>query len=419
MERSERTNRFLSVSLDVYNIRKDFPILSREIHGKPLVYFDNGATTQKPLCVLETIRSYYTGYNSSIHRGVHFLSEQSTAKYEQARETVREFINARSASEIIFTSGATGSINAVAFSFGEKYVSAGDEIIISEMEHHSNLVPWQMMCERKGARLRVIPFNEQGVLDIEWYRKAFTGKTRIVAVTHVSNSLGTINPVDEMVQIAHQHEVPVLVDGAQAIQHSVTDVQKLDCDFYVFSGHKVYGPNGVGVLYGKEKWLYDLPPYQGGGDMVDCVTFEKTTYNELPFKFEAGTTNYVGAAGLETALQYISGIGLDRIAAYEKELLDYTSAKLLSIEGLNIYGQAPEKISIISFLLANIHQYDAGMVLDKLGIAVRTGSHCTQPVMDHFRISGTLRASMVFYNTREEVDRLYDGLLKVRQMFRS
>jgi cysteine desulfurase/selenocysteine lyase len=407
------------VSLDVYNIRKDFPILSREIHGKPLVYFDNGATTQKPLCVLETIRNYYSTHNSSIHRGVHFLSEQSTAKYEQAREIVRQFINARSVNEIIFTSGATGSINTVAFSFGEKYVSTGDEIIISEMEHHSNLVPWQMMCGRKGARLKVIPFNELGVLDMEWYRKAFTGKTRIVAITHVSNSLGTINPVDEMIQIAHQHDVPVLVDGAQAIQHGSTDVQKLDCDFYVFSGHKVFGPNGIGVLYGKERWLYDLPPYQGGGDMVDCVTFEKTTYNELPFKFEAGTTNYVGAAGLETALQYISGIGLDRITAYEKELLDYATGKLLSIEGLNIYGQAPKKISIISFLLANIHQYDAGMVLDKLGIAVRTGSHCTQPVMDHFGISGTLRASMVFYNTREEVDRFYDGLLKVRRMFKS
>lgn len=407
------------MNFDVYKIRKDFPILEREIHGKPLVYFDNGATTQKPMCVLETIQNYYSTYNSSIHRGVHFLSEQSTEKYEHARETVRRFINALSTNEIVFTSGATGSINTVAFSFGERFVGREDEVIISEMEHHSNLVPWQMLCERKGARLKVIPFDEQGVLDMEWYMKAFTEKTRIVAVTHVSNSLGTVNPVAEMIQIAHQHKVPVLVDGAQAIQHGSIDVQQLDCDFYVFSGHKVYGPNGIGVLYGKEHLLYELPPYQGGGDMVDCVTFEKTTYNELPFKFEAGTTNYVGAVGLEAALDYISGIGLYRIAAWEKELLDYATGKLLSVDGLRIYGHAPEKISIISFLLPNIHQYDAGMVLDKLGIAVRTGSHCTQPVMDHYRISGTLRASMVFYNTREEIDRLYEGLLRVRQMFGS
>ena len=405
------------MNFDVNKIRKDFPILGREIHGKPLVYFDNGATTQKPLCVLETIRDYYTLYNSSIHRGVHFLSEQSTEKYEHARDTVRKFINARSTNEIVFTSGATGSINAVAFSFGERYVSRDDEVIISEMEHHSNLVPWQMMCERKGAHLKVIPFNEQGILDLDWYRKAFTGKTRIVAVTHVSNSLGTVNPVAEMIQIAHQHGVPVLIDGAQAIQHGHVDVQQLDCDFYAFSGHKVYGPNGIGVLYGKEQWLYEMPPYQGGGDMVDCVTFEKTTYNELPLKFEAGTTDYTGAAGLETALEYISGTGLDRIAAWEKELLEYATSKLQSVDGLKIYGQAPEKISVISFLLSDIHQYDAGMVLDKLGIAVRTGSHCTQPVMDHYRISGTMRASMVFYNTKEEIDRLYDGLLRVRQMF--
>jgi cysteine desulfurase/selenocysteine lyase len=407
------------VNLDVNKIRKDFPILERQVHGKPLVYFDNGATTQKPLCVLETIRSYYSSHNSSIHRGVHFLSEQSTEKYEHARETVRKFINARSANEIIFTSGATGSINTVAFSFGERYIGRDDEVIVSEMEHHSNLVPWQMMCERKGARLKVIPFDEQGILDMNWYSKAFSERTRIVAVTHVSNSLGTVNPVAGIIRIAHQHGVPVLLDGAQAIQHGQVDVQQLDCDFYVFSGHKVYGPNGIGVLYGKEQLLYELPPYQGGGDMVDCVTFEKTTYNILPFKFEAGTTNYVGAAGLQTALEYISGIGLERIAAWEKKLLDYATGMLQSINGLRIYGQAPEKISILSFLIDNVHQYDAGMVLDKLGIAIRTGSHCTQPVMDHFRISGTLRASLVFYNTMEEIDRLYEGLLKVKQMFGS
>lgn len=399
------------------DIRKDFPILSREVYGRPLVYFDNGATTQKPMVVLETIQKYYSELNSSIHRGVHFLSDQSTARYEQARETIRGFINASSTNEIIFTSGATGSINTVAFSFGEKFVSKGDEVIISEMEHHANIVPWQMMCERKGARLLVIPFNESGVLDMDWFRKAFSKKTRIVAVTQVSNSLGTINPVKEMISIAHRHDVPVLIDGAQAIQHCHVDVQDLDCDFYVFSGHKVYGPNGIGVLYGKENLLYEMPPYQGGGDMVDCVTFEKTTYNELPFKFEAGTTNYIGAAGLEAALMYMQGIGLDNIIAWENELLSYATEKLMSIDGLEIYGKAPEKISILSFLLDDIHQYDAGMILDKLGIAVRTGTHCTQPVMDHFNITGTLRASMVFYNTKAEIDSLYEGLLKVKEMF--
>jgi len=403
--------------IQIAQIRKDFPILMTKVYGKPIVYFDNGATTQKPRIVIDAISEFYREKNSSVHRGVHFLSEKSTEAYEQARETVRHFINAGSTNEIIFTSGATGSINAIAFSFGEKFIKAGDEILISGMEHHSNIVPWQMLCERKNASLKIFPFNRNGELDIEKYTGSFTEKTRIVAFTHVSNTLGTINPVKEMIRLAHQHNVPVLIDGAQAIQHGSIDVLEMDCDFYAFSGHKVYGPNGIGVLYGKEKWLEELPPYQGGGDMVDNVTFEKTTYNVLPYKYEAGTTNYVGAIGLKTAFDYISSIGIDKIARYEKSLLNYATEKLTSIDGLEIYGTAGNKISIISFLLDNIHHYDAGLVLDKLGIAVRTGTHCNQPVMDYYGVSGTLRASMVFYNTREEVDRLYDGLSKVKKMF--
>jgi cysteine desulfurase/selenocysteine lyase len=305
----------------------------------------------------------------------------------------------------------------VAFSFGEKFVKPGDEILISAMEHHSNIIPWQMLCERKNASLRVFPFHSNGELDLEKFTESFTEKTRLVAFTHVSNTLGTINPVKEMVHLAHQHNVPVLIDGAQAIQHGHVDVVDMDCDFYVFSGHKVYGPNGIGILYGKEKWLEEMPPYQGGGDMIENVTFEKTTYNMLPYKWEAGTTNYVGAIGLKTAFDYISSIGIKEIAAYEKTLLDYATEKLSSIDGLKIYGTAGNKISIISFLLENIHPYDAGLVLDKLGIAMRTGAHCNQPVMDYYGIKGTIRASMVFYNTREEVDRLYEGLLKVKKMF--
>lgn len=404
--------------IQIGQIRKDFPILSTKVYGKPIVYFDNGATTQKPQVVIDSISDLYREKNSSIHRGVHFLSEKSTLAYEQSRESVQNFIHARSSNEIIFTSGATGSINAVAFSFGEKFIKANDEILISGMEHHANIVPWQMLCERKKAHLRIFPFESNGELDPEKYKRLFSDKTRLVAFTHVSNTLGTVNPVKGMIHLAHQHNVPVLVDGAQAIQHGRVDVQDMDCDFYVFSGHKVYGPTGIGVLYGKEKWLEELPPYQGGGDMVDKVTFEKTTYNVLPFKFEAGTTNYVGATGLKTALDYIASIGIDKIAAYEKELLDYANGKLNSIEGLKIFGTAKNKISIISFLLNHIHQYDAGMVLDKMGIAVRTGTHCNQTVMDYYGISGTLRASMVFYNTRDEVDRLYEGLLKIKKMFR-
>jgi cysteine desulfurase/selenocysteine lyase len=405
------------MEFDVEKIRQDFPILSRKVYGHPIAYFDNGATTQKPRQVIETISKYYEQENASVHRGIHYLSEQSTDTYEKARETVRRFINAASSSEIIFTSGATGSINAVAFSFGERYIREGDEVIISEMEHHANLVPWQMMCERKGARLKIIPFNEKGELILGEYEKLLTEKTRIVAVSHVSNTLGTINPVEEIIRKAHERDVPVLVDGAQAVQHETIDVRDLDADFYVFSGHKVYGPTGIGVLYGKEKYLYEMPPYQGGGDMVDCVTFEKTTYNQLPFKFEAGTMNYIGAAGLASALDYISGIGLARIRAYEHSLLEYATMKLMSVPRLRIYGMAPEKISILSFLMDDIHPYDAGMVLDKLGIAVRTGTHCNQTVMDHFKITGTLRACLAFYNTTGEIDRLYEGLHRVIRMF--
>jgi len=405
------------MSLDIKKIRDDFPILREKVYEKPLVYLDNGATTQKPAVVIETMEQLYKKKNSSIHRGIHYLSEEMTEAYEQARDTVRNFINARSTTEIIFTHGATSAINAVAFSFGEKYVNAGDEVIISEMEHHSNIVPWQMLCERKQATLKVIPFNDNGELIIEDYKKLLSDKTRIVAVNHASNSLGTVNPVKEIIDIAHKRNVPVLIDGAQIVQHGDVDVRDLDCDFFVFSGHKIFGPTGIGVLYGKEKMLEELPPYQGGGDMVDCVTMEKTTYNELPYKFEAGTMNYTGAIGLGKAIEYVESLGIGEIAAYEHELLQYTNKKLGSIEGLRIFGNAPGKINVFSFHLDEIHPYDAGMVLDKLGIAVRTGTHCTQPVMDHFDISGTIRASMVLYNTAEEVDLLVYALDRVKKMF--
>lgn len=406
------------MSININSIRADFPILERKVYDKPLIYFDNGATTQKPYRVVDAITKLYSLENSSIHRGVHYLSEQMTERYENARITIQEFINAKYPREIIFTSGTTGSINAIAFSFGEQYVHEGDEVLITEMEHHANIVPWQMMCQRRKAKLKVLPFNDQGVLEIDSLEARITGKTKIIAVSHVSNSLGTINPVKRIIEIAHQHDVPVLVDGAQAVQHIDVDVQDLDCDFYVFSGHKIYGPNGVGVLYGKEKWIYEMPPYQGGGDMVDCVKFENTTYNELPFKFEAGTTNYIGAVGLAESIRYISGIGLNNIREHENDLLVYATKRLNEIEGLRIYGQAPEKIATFSFLLDGIHPYDAGMVIDKLGIAIRTGTHCNQPVMDHFDIEGTMRASLAMYNTREEIDVFIEGLQKVVKMFR-
>lgn len=402
---------------DVYSIRNDFPVLSQKIYNNPLIYLDNGATTQKPKIVLDTINDLYSRKNSSIHRGIHFLSEQMTEAYEEARDTVRKYINARSTTEIVFTHGATSAINAVAFSFGEKFIEEDDEIVISEMEHHSNIVPWQMLCERKHARLKVIPFDENGVLISDAYKKILSEKTKIVALNYASNSLGTVNPVKEFIQLAHEKNIPVLIDGAQIVQHGTVDVQDIDCDFFVFSGHKIFGPTGIGVLYGKEKLLEELPPYQGGGDMVDCVKMEKTTYNELPYKFEAGTMHFTGAIGLGKALDYVNSIGIDNIVRYEKKLLSYATDKLQEISGLQIYGTAPDKISVLSFLLKDIHPYDAGMVLDKLGIAVRTGTHCTQPVMDHFNISGTIRASMVFYNTLEEIDVLISGLERVKKMF--
>ncbi len=402
---------------DISEIRADFPLLGRKVYNKPLIYFDNGATTQKPLCVLDTVREVYTTYNGNIHRGVHAMSDMTSEAYENAREKVRSFINAGKREEIVFTSGTTGSINAVAFSFGERYIKPGDEVILSTLEHHANIVPWQMMCLRKGAQLKVIPVTETGEILFEEYLKLLSPKTRIVAVAQASNALGTILPIREIIGAAHSKDIPVLIDGAQGIQHGVVDVRSLDCDFYVFSGHKIYGPTGIGVLYGKEKWLSELPPYQGGGDMVEKVTFEKTTYNELPFKFEAGTVNYAGAIGLGRALDYVSDLGRDDIAGREKRLLDYATNRLSAIKGLRIYGNSPEKISTISFLLKDIHQYDTGMILDKMGIAVRTGTHCAQPVMERYGIDGTVRISMCFYNTIEEIDTLGTGIEKVISMF--
>ncbi len=402
---------------DISEIRNDFPILGRTVYGKPLIYFDNGATTQKPVCVVDAVREVYTSYNGNIHRGVHAMSDLTSEAFENAREKVRRFINAAEKEEIIFTSGTTGSINAVAFSFGERFIRPGDEVVISALEHHANIVPWQMMCSRKKAVLKVIPVNDSGELILEEYRNLLSEKTKIVAVTQVSNALGTIVPLDKIIKDAHALDIPVLVDGAQGIQHGNVDVTALDCDFYVFSGHKIYGPTGIGVLYGKKKWLSDLPPWQGGGDMVDKVTFEETTYNELPFKFEAGTMNYAGAIGMGAALDYVSGLGRNDIAQREKMLLDYASQRLTAVKGLKIYGTSPDKIPTISFLLDGIHQYDTGMVLDKMGIAVRTGTHCAQPVMARFGIEGTVRVSMSFYNTTEEIDTLGMGIEKIIRMF--
>jgi len=401
---------------DISEIRNDFPILGRTVYGKPLIYFDNGATTQKPVCVVDAVREVYTSYNGNIHRGVHAMSDLTSEAFENAREKVRRFINAAEKEEIIFTSGTTGSINAVAFSFGERFIRPGDEVVISALEHHANIVPWQMMCSRKKAVLKVIPVNDSGELILEEYRNLLSEKTKIVAVTQVSNALGTIVPLDKIIKDAHALDIPVLVDGAQGIQHGNVDVTALDCDFYVFSGHKIYGPTGIGVLYGKKKWLSDLPPWQGGGDMVDKVTFEETTYNELPFKFEAGTMNYAGAIGMGAALDYVSGLGRNDIAQREKMLLDYASQRLTAVKGLKIYGTSPDKIPTISFLLDGIHQYDTGMVLDKMGIAVRTGTHCAQPVMARFGIEGTVRMSMSFYNTTEEIDTLGMGIEKIIRM---
>jgi len=402
---------------NITEIRSDFPILGRMVYGKPLVYFDNGATTQKPQSVIDSVNEVLTSYNGNIHRGVHYLSDMSSEAYENARQKVASFINAEKKEEIIFTSGTTGSINTLAFTFGEKYINKGDEIIISYLEHHANIVPWQMLCERKGAVLKVIPINQKGEIILEEYFRLLSPRTKLVSVTQASNALGSILPLAEIINSAHSMNIPVMVDGAQGIQHGIVDVRAMDCDFYCFSGHKVYGPTGIGILYGREKWLSELPPYQGGGDMVEKVTFEKTTYNQLPFKFEAGTMNYPGAIGLAAALDYVNKTGRENIAQREKELLEYATEKLSAVEGLKIYGTSDKKISSISFLLDGIHQYDTGMVLDKMGIAVRTGTHCAQPVMDYFGIEGTVRASLCFYNTREEIDSLVAGIEKVKSMF--
>lgn len=406
------------MSINNQLIRQDFPILLDKIYNKPLVYFDNAATTQKPMCVIDRIVHGYTHGNANIHRGVHFLSQKATEEHENARTTVQHFIHAARSSEIVFTRGTTESINLVAFSFGETFCQPGDEIIISAMEHHANIVPWQMLKDRKGIVLKVIPMLPDGTLDMPAFSKLLNNKTKLVAVTHVSNVLGTINPIQEIIQLAHNSNVPVLIDGAQAVPHIAIDVQQLDVDFYVFSAHKVYGPTGIGVLYGKEEWLNKMQPYQGGGEMIAKVTFEKTTYNELPFKFEAGTPDYIGSTALATALEYIQQIGLNAIATYENDLLQYATAKLLQVPGLKIYGEASHKSSVISFLVQGIHHYDMGTMLDKLGIAVRTGHHCAQPIMDYYGIEGTVRASFAFYNTKEEVDKLIEGVNRVVSMFK-
>ena len=391
-------------------IRNDFPILSREVNGKPLVYLDNGATTQKPQIVIDAISKYYDNENSNIHRGVHLLSQEATTAYEEARVKIQQFINAKHSHEVIFTSGTTGSINLISSSFGKKHIQKGDEIIITAMEHHSNIVPWKMLCEEKEAILKVIPINKKGELIVKEFKKLITEKTKLVSFTHTSNSLGTINPTEEIIKIAHANNALVLVDGAQAIGHDRVDVQKLDADFFVFSGHKLFGPTGTGILFGKEELLNDLPPYQGGGDMIKTVTFEKTTYNELPHKFEAGTPNIAGGIGIGAAIDYVNSIGFEFIKKQEKELLHYATQELRKINGLKIIGEAEHKTSVISFVVDGVHPFDIGVILDKLGIAIRTGHHCTQPLMDFFEIPGTARASFSFYNTKEEVDILISGL---------
>ncbi|MEI6347174.1 MAG: cysteine desulfurase [Bacteroidota bacterium] len=406
---------------DLEAIRNDFPILNQMV-GKyprlyPLVYFDNAATTQKPIQVTNALADYYNRYNSNIHRGVHHLSQIATEAFENGRENIKTFINAKNAYEIIFTRGTTESINLVASSFCRKFVGKDDEIIVSEMEHHSNIVPWQMACEDRGAYLKVLPFDNDGVLQLEKLEELITPKTKLIAVAHVSNALGTINPIKKIIELAHSKGVKILIDGAQAVSHLAVDVQALDCDFYCFSGHKLYAPMGVGVLYGKEELLNAMPPYQGGGEMIKEVTFAKTTYNELPYKFEAGTPSVGDVIGLDVAIKYVQKIGLNNIAKYEDELLHYCTQELLKIEGITIIGTAPEKTSVVSFVMKNIHPYDAGTIIDKLGIAVRTGHHCAQPVMDHYKIPGTIRASFAFYNTKEEVDRLILAVKQVKEMF--
>ena len=402
---------------DIQKIREDFPILSRTVYGKPLIYLDNGATTQKPKCVVDAIVDEYYSVNANVHRGVHFLSQQATNLHEASRETVRKFINARSISEIIFTRGTTESINLVASSFTDAFMKEGDEVIVSVMEHHSNIVSWQIQALRKGIVLKVIPMNDRGELLIDEYEKLFTPRTKLVSVAHVSNVLGTINPVKQIASIAHAHNVPVLIDGAQGIPHMKVDVQDIDADFYVFSAHKIYGPTGIGVLYGKEDYLDKMPPYQGGGEMIKNVSFEGTTFNELPFKFEAGTPDYVGSTAMAKALDYVSAIGIDNIAAHEHELTVYAMQRMKEIPGMRIFGEAEHKGGVISFLVGDIHHFDMGTLLDRLGIAVRTGHHCAEPLMHRLGIEGTVRASFGMYNTKEEVDALVAGIERVSKMF--
>ena len=403
---------------DITKVRESFPILSRTVYGKPLVYLDNGATTQKPLCVLDAMREEYLNVNANVHRGVHWMSQQATDLHEAARETVRKFINARSTTEIVFTRGTTESLNLVASSFVEGCMKEGDEVIVSTMEHHSNIVPWQLQEQRKGIVLKVIPMTDEGELLLEEYEKLFTERTKLVSVTQVSNVLGTVNPVKEMIRIAHEHGVPVVVDGAQSVPHFAVDVQDLDCDFLAFSGHKVYGPTGVGVLYGKEEWLDRLPPYQGGGEMIERVSFEKTTFERPPLKFEAGTPDYIATHGLATALDYVTSLGMDNIFAHEQDLTRYALQQLREIEGMHIYGHRNDSgDAVISFNVVDIHHMDLGTLLDQLGIAVRTGHHCAQPLMDRLGILGTVRASFGLYNTREEVDALVAGIKRIAMMF--
>ena len=402
---------------DIQKIREDFPILSRTVYDKPLIYLDNGATTQKPRCVVDAMVDEYYSVNANVHRGVHFLSQQATNLHEASRETVRRFINAPSTSEIVFTRGTTESINLVAATFADSQMKEGDEVIVSVMEHHSNIVSWQLQAARKGIVLKVIPMNDKGELLLDEYEKLFSPRTRLVSVTHVSNVLGTINPVKKMIEMAHAHNVPILIDGAQGIPHMKVDVQDLDADFYVFSGHKVYGPTGVGALYGKEAWLDKLPPYQGGGEMIQNVSFEKTTFNELPFKFEAGTPDYIGTTALAKALDYVSAIGMENIAAHEHELTVYAMQRLKEIPGMRIFGEAEHKGGVISFLVGDIHHFDMGTLLDRLGIAVRTGHHCAEPLMHRLGIEGTVRASFGLYTTKEEIDTLVAGISRVSRMF--
>lgn len=402
---------------DIHKIREDFPILSRSIYGKPLVYLDNAATTQKPRVVVEAISDEYYNVNANVHRGVHYLSQQSTELHEEARRVVRDFINAESTNEIIFTRGTTESLNLIASSYSDAFMNAGNEVIVSVMEHHSNIVPWQIIAAKKGINIKVIPMTDSGELVLDDFENMLTERTKLVSITHVSNVLGTVNPIDNIIKTAHEHDIPVMVDGAQSAPHITIDVQQMDCDFFAFSGHKMYGPTGIGVLYGKEKWLERMPPYQGGGEMIESVSFEKTVFEKLPFKFEAGTPDYVATNGLAKAIEYMKGIGMDNIMRHEQELTRYAMSEMGKIDGIRIFGNVPDKDAVVSFLVKDIHHLDMGTLLDRLGIAVRTGHHCAQPLMDRLGILGTVRASFALYNTKEEIDILVEGIRRVSNMF--